>query len=250
MTNRTVLLVDTSASALKQARVALEFEGLDVIQASDVASACDAARTHLPALMICSLGVPGGGGYDLCSRLTGDELTAAMKVILTHGSMDVFDQGRSSRCGAAAGLARPFLPSQVVTCVRAVMGTGFLASGLDHVLDGHEAPDSIPETEKFLSTAETAFLEDTQDEPAALASDLFHATEEMLADAGITLSDGIPADNVELLDEESEGPWPRRKLDAEDLEALVERAVRGYLDRYLPDLVAKQVDEALRNRKG
>ena len=254
MTNRTVLLVDTSASALKQARVALEFEGIDVIQASDVKQARESVRSRLPALVICGVALPDGSGYELCRSLGGDELTANVKVILTHSSMDVYDESRARRCGAAAGLARPYLPSQVLARVRDVMGSAFLTSSLDHILDEDDAPDSIPATERFLSTAESAFLEDTADEPAALASDLFHAIEEILGDAGITLGDGMPTDNVELLDDTGENDpevaRPRRKLDSGDLEHLVERAVRNYLDRHLPDLVAKRVDEALRNRKG
>lgn len=249
MTNRTVLLVDTSASALKQARAALEYEGLDVFQAGDVEGALEAARMRLPALVIAGVGLPDGSGYDLCRTLHEDELTAEAKVILTHSTLDVFDRTRASRCGAVGCLARPYLPSQVLACVRRVMGDAFL----DTSLEGNpNAPDSIPATERFLSTAETAFLEDTGDDTTSLVSDLFHATGEAFDESGITLRD--PADHVELLDESRESDpvefRPRRKLDSLDLEALVDRAVQGYLDRHLADLVAKQVDEALRNRKG
>lgn len=249
MTNRTVLLVDTSASALKQARVALEYEGLDVFQAGDVKAALEVAQTRLPALVICGVSLPDGSGYDLCRSLHEDEITTDTKVILTHSNMDVFDRGRASRCGAVGCLARPYLPSQVLACVRVAMGDAFL----DATLEGDaSAPDSIPATEKFLSTAETAFLEDTADDTASLVSDLFHATEEVFDEVGITLRD--PADHVELLDDSQESSpveaRPRRKLDSLDLEVLIERAVRRYLDRHLADLVAKQVDEALRNRKG
>jgi len=248
MRNRNVLLVDTSASALKQARTTLEFEGLDVFEAHDGERAVQLARTRMPALVISAVALPGLDGYELCRRLSSHDLTQDTKVVLTFSTMDVFDENRAVRCGAAHSLSRPFLPSQLLACVREVMGEEFLAREEDSSSDRF-APDTIPPTEKFLTTAESAFLEDTQDEPAALRSDFVSALDD-LPSGRMTNSDEIPDGNIELLGDASafDGEIvPPARLESEDLRQLVESTVRRYLDRHLREVVAEEVRRALKD---
>ncbi len=247
MINRTVLLVDSNASALKHVRANLEFEGLEVLEARDGDDALDRARVRQPALVIASLatsGKGGGGGmngYDLCRALADDETTRDAKVVLTHGSMDVFDAERAERVGCAASLARPYLPSELLDAIREVMGEGFLVPpGTSMELGG--GPDSIPMHEVFLTTAESAFLEDTQDDTFTLSAEIIADAEAMLGGDG-----PVPGGSVEVVsgpDSSSAVPIGRRTL-----QVLVERAVQAHLERVLPDLVEKQVDEVLARRQ-
>ena len=246
MTNRIVLLVDTSDSALKQAKVTLEFEGLEVFAARDGEKALEIARTRIPALVISAVAFPGIGGYKLCKQLLDDEVTCGAKVILTYGSMDVFDRDRAHRSGAAGSLARPYLPSQLLARVSEVMGEDFVGRGDDGVLF---EPDTIPPTEKFLSTAESAFLEDTHDEPATLRSDFVSAVDDLFGDATASISEELPFGNIEVIGDGPTGGLPPVRMDGDDLRQLVEAAVRTYLDEHLSGLVASAVDEALRKRK-
>ena len=247
MRNRIVLLVDTSPSALKQARTTLEFEGLEVLEASNGEQAVQIARGRIPALVISAVGLPRLDGYELCRALCADEPTADSKVILTYSSMDVFDEKRALRSGAADSLSRPFLPSQLLACVRGVMGDEYLARGEDSSSDAY-VPDTIPPTEKFLTTAESAFLEDTQDEPAALRSDFVSALDDAQSDR-LVMSDEIPDGNIELFGESGAyggGIVPPARLESEDLRELVESTVRRYLDRHLREIVAQEVRSALK----
>jgi CheY-like chemotaxis protein len=241
MRNRTVLLVDSSTSALAHARTNLEFEGLEVLEARDGDEALDLANVHVPALVIVSLGAPGLNGYDLCRALADDDATRDARVVLTHGSMDVLDAARAEQVGCAASLARPYLPRQLLATILGVMGKGFLVP-LGTSMEIDRGQDSIPDTEVFLSTAESDFLEDTQDDTFTLSSDL-------IVDADELLGEEPTGGGVGLLDRGAGDRSPAIPLGRRALQVLVERAVQAHLERVLPDLVERRVDEVLARRK-
>ena len=261
MANRSVLLIDANGSALRQARITLEFEGLDVVEARDGEAGLDEARNRKPELVISAVGLPGSNGYELCRALRAENQLAKTPVILTYSSMDVFDAARAERVGAAASLAKPFLPSQLLDIISQVKGVDFLGS------DHRDMAGASLSPETALTSAESAFLEDSTDEPRTLESDFVSSVDDALGGPGgtgnvpfaaMSFPNGAAASAISG----SSGPSfsrakaarpgmgpPAVRLPEQDLQSMVDAAVERYLDERLAERVAKLVDEALRDRK-
>jgi len=69
----TVLIVDDHPSFRASARAVLEEEGFDVVgEASDGASALQAARELMPDVVLLDVQLPDASGFDICEFLCGD----------------------------------------------------------------------------------------------------------------------------------------------------------------------------------
>lgn len=268
MDQRSVLLVDVSGAALRNARVTLEFEGLQVVEAHDGDLGLRAAQEHRPGLVVSAVGLPKRDGYELCRMIREDPALAATRVLLTYSSMDLFDEARADRAGAAAALSKPFQPSKLLETIHDVMGEGFLDGRPDPItsLDSDSISRALTSGEDALTSAESRFLGESSEEARPLQSD-FIASFDTLGDIPRELyEDEIPSGNIEALDSQGDsldpdiadlrrsaaraGAAPPASLPTRaEIMALVGDVVRAYLDEHLERIVAEKVDAALRERK-
>jgi two-component system, chemotaxis family, chemotaxis protein CheY len=255
MANRSVLLVDANGSALRQARITLEFEGLEVVEALDGEQGLSAARKQRFGLVISAVGIPRLNGYDLCKALREMAPFAEVPILLTFSSMDVFDGARAERVGASSSLAKPFLPSQLLDRVAAICGADFL--GADH---GDMALASLAE-DVGLTSAESAFLEDSREEPPTLGSDFVASVDDAVTASGEPIASGTPFTGVTATSGDatsSSGPSFSQAKSAmpgqgppvlhppeRDLQALIQASVDRYLDEHLPGLVQQALEKRL-----
>ncbi len=261
MASQCVLLVDANGSALRQARITLEFEGLEVVEALDGEQGLAAARKHRPDLVISAVGLPKLNGYDLCRSIRAEEDLAETPILLTFSSMDVFDTARAERVGASANLAKPFLPSQLLDKIAQIAGPEFLGS--DH-LDLAGASQSA---DALLTSAESAFLEDSTDEPHTLGSDFVQSVEEAVdssgrpigspspfaaalgASPGDATSSSGPSFSTAKAARPAMGPPPQIRPQENDLQEMVTEAVERYLDEHLGPRIEALIDAKLAERK-
>lgn len=270
MDQRSVLLVDVNGASLRNARVTLEFEGFQVVEAHDGEVGLNAAQEHRPGLVVSAVGIPRRDGYELCRAIRNDPALAATRVLLTYSSMDLYDEGRARRSGAAAALAKPYQPSQLLEKIGEVMGEGFLDDRPRPIdsLDGESMSSELSSGDDALSSAESRFLTDSSEEARPLHSDFIASFDTLSEPPSGFFEDEIPSGNIEAIDSQSDsldpdiadlrqatgraragdvgaGALPTRA----EIMALVGDLVRVYLDEHLEALVAKKVDEAVRERK-
>ena len=117
MANKTILIVDDSASIRATVSIALKGAGYEVIEASDgnVALAkIDGKRVNL---IITDINMPGMDGITLLKRLKEQAATKYVPVIMltTEGSDDKKALGRDA--GAKAWIVKPFQPAQLLDVV-------------------------------------------------------------------------------------------------------------------------------------
>lgn len=260
MANQCVLLVDANGSALRQARITLEFEGLEVIEALDGEQGLAAARKHRPELVITAVGLPKLNGYDLCRSIREESVLAETPVLLTFSSMDVFDAARAERVGASASLAKPFLPSQLLDKIARIAGSSFLGSDHQDLAAASQSADAL------LTSAESAFLEDSTDEPHTLGSDFVTSVEEAIdssgrpigaaspfagalgSDHGDATSSSGPSFSSAKAARPSMGP-PQIRPPESDLQEMIQAAVTRYLDEHLGPQIEALIDAKLAERK-
>ena len=96
-----VLIVDDNARFRVRARRRLEADGLTVVaEAADGASALEAARRHLPDVVLLDVGLPDMSGLSVAEQLARGPDAPAVVLTSTHDAAD-FGEGveSSGACG-------------------------------------------------------------------------------------------------------------------------------------------------------
>jgi CheY-like chemotaxis protein len=112
----TILLADDSPHAQRMGERILQEEGYSVALAADG----DAALARLgecdPDVVIADMFLPGWSGFDLCALIK--EAHPHIRVMLTAGLLEPFEESQVRQCGCDAVLHKPFEASVMSPAVR------------------------------------------------------------------------------------------------------------------------------------
>jgi CheY-like chemotaxis protein len=135
----TILLADDSPHAQRMGEHILREEGFEVSTVADgVAALVRIAETD-PDLIIADAFLPGRSGFDLCRQVK--RWRPHVRVILTAGSLETFDDEEAKEAGCDAVLRKPFEASQAVALIRPLLQEAILERGL---LGQYVSPPEMP----------------------------------------------------------------------------------------------------------
>jgi CheY-like chemotaxis protein len=124
----TILLADDSPHALRMGEHILREEGFEVSTVSEgVAALVRVAETD-PDLIIADAQLPGRSGFELCRQVK--RWRPFVRVILTAGSLEAFDEVLAKEVGCDAVLRKPFEASQAAALIRPLLQEAILERGL------------------------------------------------------------------------------------------------------------------------
>ncbi|MHB8581276.1 MAG: response regulator [Ignavibacteriaceae bacterium] len=106
--NLGILLVEDSPTQLEQLQYSLEAHDYKVITAVNGKLGLEAARKHLPAIIISDIIMPEMNGYELCKAIRSDEILKDTPIVLLtslSGSADVLE---ALKCGADNFIRKPY----------------------------------------------------------------------------------------------------------------------------------------------
>jgi CheY-like chemotaxis protein len=110
-TGRTILVVDDVPTNAELVRAALEPFGHDVVKATSMKEAIEAAGRRLPDLVVADVHMPDGTGYDLIRAFRSNEKFAGVPFIfLSSTYWHELDKARGLALGAQKFLLRPVDP--------------------------------------------------------------------------------------------------------------------------------------------
>jgi CheY-like chemotaxis protein len=125
-----ILLADDSPHAQRMGERILREEGFEVVSLTDG----DAALLRLadvdPDLILADVFLPGKSGFELCRHVKGDPLLRHVRVVLTAGLLEPFDEEEATRAGCDAILKKPFEASKVMETIHPLVKEAQLARGL------------------------------------------------------------------------------------------------------------------------
>ena len=98
----------------------LQRAGHTVVATPDGAQALDAVRHHRPDIVITDVDMPQLTGLQLCRAIRDDPDLQAIPVMLVSGSIHP-DDPRAVEAGATDILPKPFLPSDLLNRVTALL---------------------------------------------------------------------------------------------------------------------------------
>jgi len=112
-----ILLAEDEPSILKMTKLRLEYEGYEVLAATDGQAAIEQARTALPIhLILLDIKLPKFNGYEVCRALKRHAATAAIPVIVFTASESQL-QHLADRCievGASDWIKKPFRTKELL----------------------------------------------------------------------------------------------------------------------------------------
>jgi CheY-like chemotaxis protein len=109
-----VLIVDDEPAIRLLARVNLEAEGIEALEAADGESALATALSGRPDLILLDIVMPGIDGFEVADRLRDDERTRDIPIVFMTGLDEL-----AARDGDA--LIKPFDPLDLSRRVEAVL---------------------------------------------------------------------------------------------------------------------------------
>jgi len=114
-TNRmiTILLVEDSRTQAEYLRHILENEGYRVTLADNGSDALAQIAKDRPSIILSDIVMPEMDGYELCSRVKNNAVTAAIPVILVTQLFDPVDVIRGLESGADDFIIKPFNPEYI-----------------------------------------------------------------------------------------------------------------------------------------
>ena len=123
-----ILLADDSPHAQRMGERILRDEGFEVVSVTNGETALLRMLDVDPDLVIADAFLPGCDGFDLCRKLKTSH--RHVRVILTAGMLETFDEEDARRAGSDAILKKPFEASVVMKTIRPLIQEAQLARGL------------------------------------------------------------------------------------------------------------------------
>ena len=120
--NRSVLVIDDSASFRTVVAMALERASFRVEQADDGVTALDCVRSKRFDLIICDINMPRMDGISFVKAAKASEHGKFTPVLMLTTSTNPAQVEAARAAGAKAWLNKPFEPAQLMTAVTRLVG--------------------------------------------------------------------------------------------------------------------------------
>ncbi|HEU4881562.1 MAG TPA: response regulator [Longimicrobium sp.] len=119
---RTILLADDHEDNRLALLTVLEREGYRTLGAANGQQAVEAAREHMPDLILMDLAMPVMDGRQAMQQLRADPGTAAIPIVVLTAMALTVDRDRLVAEGFDGLLIKPCMPPHLVAEVRRVVG--------------------------------------------------------------------------------------------------------------------------------
>jgi CheY-like chemotaxis protein len=125
-----ILLADDSPHAQRMGERILREEGFEVVSLTDGDVALLRLADVDPDLILADVFLPGKSGIELCRHVKNDPGQRHIRVVLTAGLLEPFDEEEAARAGCDAILKKPFEASKVMETIHPLVKEAQLARGL------------------------------------------------------------------------------------------------------------------------
>ena len=116
-----ILIADDNAANLDILRTRLASQGYEIVTAIDGDAALEAAREHLPDLILLDIMMPKRDGFEVCRLLKSDAALPFMPIILVTAKGDTRDIVAGLECGGDEYLTKPVDHAALTARVRSIL---------------------------------------------------------------------------------------------------------------------------------
>jgi DNA-binding response OmpR family regulator len=94
---------------------------MDVLEAADGPSGLDAAREHVPDVVLLDVMMPGLDGWQVAEKLLEDDRTSEIPIIFLTARAEFRDRARGLDIGGVDYVTKPFNPLELAPLVRELL---------------------------------------------------------------------------------------------------------------------------------
>ncbi len=113
-----ILLADDSPHAQRMGEQILREEGFEVVTVSDGDSALLRLEDVDPDLVVADVAMPNRSGYEICHYVKLNPRHKHVRVILTAGLKDQYDEAEARRVESDGMVQKPFQASELIAAVK------------------------------------------------------------------------------------------------------------------------------------
>jgi DNA-binding response OmpR family regulator len=124
-----ILTIEDTADIRRLIRMTLEFQGYEVIEASEGVQGLNLARSQKPDLILLDVMMPGIDGLDVARQLSDDPLLRRIPVIMLSAMGAASDIRAGLQAGVKAYLVKPFSPRELLDKVSRLLESASGAKG-------------------------------------------------------------------------------------------------------------------------
>jgi DNA-binding response OmpR family regulator len=110
----TILSIEDASSFRQLIRLALEFEGFDVVEVQSGASGLELARSMSPDLILLGVKLPDTDGLAVCQTILADKQLSHIPIVMLSSSNDEAQIEAGIQAGAKGYLVKPFYPKELI----------------------------------------------------------------------------------------------------------------------------------------
>lgn len=129
--DRTILVIDDEPVNIQLLRRKLEWEGLGVLSARSGQEGLDLAKSGSPDLILLDVMMPGMNGFEVCQKLSEDERTKSIPVIIVTAQNSKQGKLEGLKAGAVDYITKPIDLEETAARVRAQLN--YLAINQENV---------------------------------------------------------------------------------------------------------------------
>ncbi len=116
-----ILIIDDSPTETQLLGSMMEKNGFEVLSAENGADGVDAAKKHLPDLVLMDVVMPGMNGFQATRKLTKTKETAHIPVIIITTKDQETDRIWGMRQGAKSFLTKPVEESKLIATIQELL---------------------------------------------------------------------------------------------------------------------------------
>lgn len=113
-----ILLADDSPHAQRMGERILREEGFEVVSLTDGDTTLSRLADVDPDLILADVFLPGKSGLDLCRHVKNTPSQRHIRVVLTAGLLEPFDEAEAKLAGCEAILKKPFEASKLLETIQ------------------------------------------------------------------------------------------------------------------------------------
>ena len=151
-----ILLVDDSPHAQRMGERILSEEGYEVVTVSNADSALIRLEDFDPDLLIADAVMPGRTGFEICQYVKMSLRHRHVRVILTAGASEPFDEEQARRAQADSALRKPFEATALLEAVKPLAEAAVAersAAGQPHSAETRQ-PERAASTAPFVTVVD------------------------------------------------------------------------------------------------
>lgn len=120
-TSKKILVAEDEDDVRRLVCNSLKNAGFATLEAEDGPGALSAARSHLPALVVLDLMLPGMSGLEICKSLKNSPETKGIPILMLTAKAEEVDRIVGFELGADDYMTKPFSPRELVLRIQSIL---------------------------------------------------------------------------------------------------------------------------------